>query len=932
MRPLNLKMSAFGCYAGFCEIDFTQFGTEGIFLITGNTGAGKTTVFDAITFALYGKTSGENRAESTLRSEYAEPTAETFVEYTFLYHNVEYLVRRTPRHLRAKRRGDGLVEQPETVEFSKKTENRNILTNKTEANAAIESLLGVSKEQFVQISMIAQGEFLKLLLATTKERSEIFRRIFDTKIYQVFQEQIKIDLKAVADKEPDLEQSKKSAVDSVIGISFITASENEIIGALANFIEQDKKSLAKNNATLERITNLLKKNRQNLLIKIKAEEIKSDLGNTLGWLSRKEKDLQEATEELKLIEKETPKYEKLREMIIELELSLPKYSALQTLLNSIQEKSAQLDIAKTTITTFEECYNQTNLALEEIKTELQNLSKTELTLESLQNQQKMLLERNETLENVEIIKKDYEKLCVNLTKIQAGYRKATENHEKAQDIYERLNKAFLDEQAGILAKKLLQPQKPCPVCGALEHPSPAKLSPNAPTKEDLEQAKKNANQSATEMSNASQLANNFLGQEKSRKSELIANVSSIFENFANFYEEHRKLTDFSEILAKISTKLLHSKKEVAQNLNTISNQLKIEQSNLLKKAENEQKLLQYEQQIAEISQKMQQNREQSIKISAQLENEIIAQKVQSEELQFDSETSANTEIARLKRKQQEFTVNLFTARQTFDFEVVQLEKTKSKVETLQKQLDKNDDTDIVGDSQLIKWFIERLETDQNSLNAQNQEISFRIENNKKALKSLKKIATNRVAVIEHYKWLKALSDTVNGNLSGKDKIRLETYMQTIYFDRIVARANVRLMEMSGGQYELKRQEDGSRQGQGGLNLNIVDYYQGSQSERDVKTLSGGESFLAALSLALGLSDEIQSYAGGIRFDSMFIDEGFGSLDEKTLAQAIKTLAGISQNGRLLGIISHVQELNEKIDRKIIVTKQRSGGSNAVVNA
>ena len=212
----------------------------------------------------------------------------------------------------------------------------------------------------------------------------------------------------------------------------------------------------------------------------------------------------------------------------------------------------------------------------------------------------------------------------------------------------------------------------------------------------------------------------------------------------------------------------------------------------------------------------------------------------------------------------------------------------------------------------------------------NQKISSRLTANENALRSLSRTAALLTEATSRYKWLNALSDTANGTLAGKEKLKLETYIQTAYFDRIIVRANIRLMQMSGAQYELKRRGMGGLRSQSGLDLNVIDHYNGS--ERDVKTLSGGESFIASLSLALGLSDEIQSYAGGIRLDSMFIDEGFGSLDEGTLSQAMQALLNISQGNRLVGIISHVNEMKERIDRQIIVRKGHTGGSHAEIIA
>jgi len=220
------------------------------------------------------------------------------------------------------------------------------------------------------------------------------------------------------------------------------------------------------------------------------------------------------------------------------------------------------------------------------------------------------------------------------------------------------------------------------------------------------------------------------------------------------------------------------------------------------------------------------------------------------------------------------------------------------------------------------------ESTQRRLIEDNRNISTRLSNNQASQVSIIRTGKNIAEFMARYKWMKEISDTANGEISGKEKIKLETYVQAAYFNRIIARANLRLLQISSSQFELKRRDIGSKQGQSGLDLNVIDHYNGT--ERDVKTLSGGESFIAALSLALGLSDEIQNNAGGVRLDSMFVDEGFDSLDETKLSQAIFALKNISQTNRLIGIISHVNGLDEKIDRKIVVTKNRNGGSEAQV--
>ncbi|MCL1989121.1 MAG: SMC family ATPase [Firmicutes bacterium] len=921
MRPLNLKMSAFGCYADFCEIDFTKFGTGGIYLITGDTGAGKTTIFDAITFALYGKLSGENRNETALRSKYAKSTAETYVDFSFLYHDKKYFIRRVPKHERENAESK-LISQEEEREL--RLPNGEVLTKKTEVNQVIESILGVNKSQFVQISMIAQGEFLKLLLAKTEDRSKIFRQIFDTKIYEEFQETVKKDLKNATDYEELLNINLTTAKKNVIGVNLTETAEFELNETLTNFISQDGEKLAVNSQILDDLAKNLGEINQQLGTAAQIQAIQTKLETAKNRLPTEETTLTESTQNLATIQENLPKYEKLNQTTAELERSLPKYAVLQALLDSIQQKSEQLTTAKNEIANLENRQKKGNILLEEIK--LQQLSKTEIILETLQNQQKTLQSEQQTIENLQKITNDYKKLQSDLSAAKSNYKNLSTNYSNLQKTYESLNKAFLDEQAGVLAD-LLQPNEPCPVCGSLEHPQPAKLSQQAPTKEELQKAKQNADKSEIAATAASQLASNLSGQSQAKKAELLTNLANFSDKLnlsQNFLDNLSKLEDLSEI----SEKLAKFRQKTTENFASISSKIKEEQENLLQKAENEKKILQYENKLKEISENLQKTREISVKLSAQLENDEISKNRQLEELQFDNEQSAIAEIAKLKQQQQQFEQNFQAAQKSHETAKTQLQQTQTEISTLKKQVAKTANFDI----STLQTTKQTAEIAQKSTIAENQEISVRLATNKKALSTIQETLQNLSISRNRYKWLSKLSNTVNGTLKERDKIRLETYMQTVYFDRIIQRANIRLTEMSSGQYEFKRREDSSRRSQSGLDLNIIDYYQGNPTERDVKTLSGGESFLAALSLALGLSDEIQSYAGGIHFDAMFIDEGFGSLDEKTLSQAIKTLSKISQNNLLLGIISHVPDLNETIDRKIVVTKQPTNGSKAEIFA
>lgn len=290
-----------------------------------------------------------------------------------------------------------------------------------------------------------------------------------------------------------------------------------------------------------------------------------------------------------------------------------------------------------------------------------------------------------------------------------------------------------------------------------------------------------------------------------------------------------------------------------------------------------------------------------------------------DELNFSNRDEIEERVIDLRRCKSELEDGLVKAQQAWQDCHTRDERLAAAIHTLEQQLGAAGEAGSVSEEEVLarkeKWQQERRE-----LNGRRDKKNAAFTSNQEILRRVRERYADIAEVEGEYVWMKALSDTANGKLSGKRKIELETYIQMTYFDRIIRRANLRLLEMSGGQYELAREEEGDNQKKTGLGLSVIDHYNGSC--RSVKTLSGGESFQASLALALGLADEIQSYAGGIRMDSMFVDEGFGSLDEEALAQAMKTLLLLTEGNRLVGIISHVPELKEKIDKRIIVTKER----------
>lgn len=498
----------------------------------------------------------------------------------------------------------------------------------------------------------------------------------------------------------------------------------------------------------------------------------------------------------------------------------------------------------------------------------------------------------------------YNALVSTLQKAQDDYIEKSEIAKTKRCEYETLNKAYLDEQAGILASEL-RDEQPCPVCGSTEHPAPAVLSGDAPTKVMLDAAKKTADTAETEMTTASNHASSLKGQSDTKRNEISTTATSLLGDVT-----------FDEILTALNTALTVVKTEKAEIISALTEQEK----RIARKKALDESIPIIEQGIATASEGLGKAKEQVAALTTQINADSKTKDERAAELKFKSEADAKAETVSLKNKQKGYEGALQAAQAVFDTTKAKVAATKTEIQTLTTQIADSKPLDLDAVTQEKKT----VEDNQRTLNEANQIISTRKSANETALNSIVK-TTKTISELEtRYKWLKEISDTANGDVAGKEKIKLETYVQAAYFDRIVARANLRLLQMSNSQFELKRRGVSGKQGQSGLDLNVIDYYNGT--ERDAKTLSGGESFIAALSLALGLSDEIQENAGGIRLDSMFVDEGFDSLDDTRLSQAMQTLMSISQTNRLIGIISHVPGLDERIDRKIVVTKNRIGGS------
>jgi len=919
MRPLKLKISAFGPYSGVTEFDFDKLGTGGLYLITGDTGAGKTTIFDAITYALYGDPSGNNRDASMLRSKYANESTPTEVQLTFSYRNKEYTVKRNPEYERLAIRGGGTTKQAAGAELT--YPDGRLVTKIKDVDLAVKEIIGIDRNQFCQIAMIAQGDFLKLLLAPTKERMEIFRHIFKTEQFSLLQERLKRESGKLHDECEIIKRSISQYISGIVcdeeSVDFIDlkkAKEGEFLTEdtiilLEKIIKDDENvqaELEKEKAELFKELDAVK----NAVNKAK------DVITAKADLEKNEADFVTATENQKLLtatfEKEKAKQPEIKvknEKIAELNARLHDYDELKAIQTTFNNNKLFIETSTDRIEKGKSYVKEADAEISSLTNEAGNLEKAgeeklkfENDKKALKDSADKLIALKSNINQLELCERDYKSAIDDYNKKQAA-TDATDANYKAQ------NTAYLNAQAGILADTL-KADEPCPVCGSVTHPKPAVKPENAPTKEQLEAMQAELEKLILNTNDARTKAGNLKGIFDEKQKIVLGEIGTLLNDVS-----------ISDAKSLITVKL----SEIEANINILDKEISLANNKILRKEEIEKALPQKAQNLENAKEKL---LEITDAVKAKTAENIMLEKRISQlisKLTFESKEAAEKEIADLAAMTEQMAQDYESALKNLNQSNEALASLKAAKEQIIKRIGDGSDIDVEKENQKQlaleeKWAI---------LENKTKTIHSRITANTSALLNIKQHSGNLTQLEKKYASVKALSNTANGQLSGKEKIMLETYIQMNYFDRIIARANTRLMIMTGGQYDLMRRKEAlSKAGQSGLDLDVIDHYNGSH--RSVKSLSGGESFKASLALALGLADEIQASSGGIKLDTMFVDEGFGSLDEDSLTSAMNALASLAEGDRLVGIISHVGELKRKIDKQIVVTKDKSGGSKAEI--
>lgn len=938
MRPINVTISAFGPYKDQVYIDFTQF-DNGIFLITGDTGSGKTTIFDAICFALFGIASGSNRGKSSFRSDFADDDVKTFVILEFIHKNISYKVTRSLGYMRKKKRGEGYtqVSGDASCEYL-----YNVITGDKYVTEKCEEILGINSSQFKQISMIAQGEFLKLLLAKPGDRAEIFRKIFNTYIYRDISDSLKrkyLDVKSEYEKVGMVIDNLKESFIVDDDVMLNDRDIKEFFDIISKVICKDKEKEDK-----------LDEEKTNILNKI--QNITNDISNA-NLINDSFDKYETVDKSLKILMNEKDNIDNKRLIVNKnkeiMDKVIPYYNEVLRLDNLIKDKDSDLVNNKELYSEVEleytnilDEYNNLNLSRKKIDVLKLDLSKLEnmlplfLELDFL-NKELMekrniynLLELN-SLNNLLKLVDDNKKLNNDYLEKKASLLKIKDKYNKLASDYNLMYNKFIDSQAGIIASDL-KDNCPCPVCGSLDHPNPASLDGDYISKYDLDLIKEKLDNCQVELDKYSEEVNS-LGQklEISNNEVKDIDVNELYSKLDNYSNVKDKGIDVSE----------YNISDIVKEISYI--EASIDSKSSLINDEDTEELV--NEKISKVSLEIERVNKYINDVTSKYE-ELLSKKTSLESVidvinkELDK-LNSDRKIASLKYSSSYKSLGYVLEKDylsvklddevcaSYELEVSNYDK---QVNDLNSRL--NTLSEVIKDKERID--VSSLKEKKCQMDNELSEIELSLKSVHSKYSNNKIVYDKLVSVYKKYKKIEEelaiyedLSNTANGNIKGKNKLEFEQYVQASYFDNVLVSANKRFSYMTDSRYLLSRKIEATKVSDKlGLELEVIDNYTGKR--REITSLSGGESFKASLSLALGMSDVIQSYSGGVVVDTMFIDEGFGSLDNDSLESAMNAILMLSDSDKLIGIISHVDELKDRIDKKIVVKKTNCGSSVSVV--
>lgn len=1046
MRPLILEMRAFGPFADCQRIDFTELGDKPLFLINGPTGAGKTTILDAICFALYGKTTGNEREGSQMRCDNADDGLLTELYFSFELGQKRYSIRRCPEQQRAKSRGDGFTLQKSEAELKRLlpdgTEELLVASKVTDANACIEELTGLDVDQFRQVMVLPQGKFRELLLADSKEREKIFSQLFQTHIYRRIEERLKQQALEIKAKARDL-QSRRAGILETAGVESLEQLTAEIAALTPSLTEATSNkqkasdALAQSAKTLDNAKALtaeferrkllqtqldaleqrraeIELHQQTLENARKAEKLLPSLKELQfrqqEWQQAKAKEadyakqLQSAEQRLKQATDDKATLAELDEHGNKLRRELEQLDKLQPAINELKQLTEEHELGLVELGRLERAEQQSRTELEQWQQQQQGLKSEANELFSSAERQGPLHQalaglniRLEKTEQLGHIKQKWQQAQAGLQQAEAHGHQCKAERQNAETEHQRLQLAWHTGQAAILAAKL-QPGQPCPVCGGLEHPAPAEMAQDIPGETELNRAR-DAEQQATARHEAArsdyrnikrqteelQLELQRLSAELQAcaaadvmadvKTDATIDAAMDADSYAKAdltMEIDRLVSRRRQLLSELQqaeaaqTRLNNCRQQLQQAEQQVEQRLKHRETQLqqlqqlreqlslagarkdaaLAALPNEYHSLAAEaalelmaRQLEQKQSEWQQLKQQQQDINQHYTEAVSQHKALMQALASSREDNARAEQFAIKAQQtldDALKQSGFASRQALEqaqLDEAQMQALAEKIEAWRTQrseqqaLLKAMDERLAGQSLPELGQLESLWQQQQQQLAEAEDAWQTLNNRMQSLKGteaqLNKEALAAQALEQEYALIGTLSDVANGN--SHSKVSLQRFVLSVLLDDVLLEASRRLALMSKGRYRLLRKEDRAKGNKAsGLELEVEDAY--SSKVRPVATLSGGESFMAALSLALGLSDVVQAYAGGIKLDTLFIDEGFGSLDQDSLELAVRTLMDLQSSGRMIGVISHVSEMKEQISCRIDINKHALGSS------
>lgn len=866
MKPVTLTLYGWGPYRDKVCVDFTGFEGRGIFLITGATGAGKTTLFDALAYALYGCMSGAVREKGSVRSDFASEETRTGVELVMTHNGLTYEIERSPEYRRLKKRkGKGGVYTKEKERAVLKLPDGRLVEGAGEVNRTLRELLKLDERQFKQISMIAQGEFAKLLTAAGSEKTKIFREIFGTGIYDrlrsVLKEQAGELYGEILELRHRMEENERML--------------RETDGACRELLEETDGQSAAFSDLLAGLEQLHRKEEAGA----KKESV------------RLEKRLEALTGRIARIQADGRLFEQLEEAVAKSLKLKEQEGSMRELEKRLQraEAAARVSLHELPYQTAEQRCERLGEKLKDASAGLLALRKEQEELRPVWKERAaqerafaLLMELEQKGELIRGLEKELAEREKHFRRLQERYEKLDEQTAALSRRYLAADRQYKRSVVGIAAR-LVKEGEPCPVCGSLEHPRVAVPPEETLTGEELEGLR-----ALYEESEAA--GKELFAQTAAAKGEYEAAVRRLSQERKSWAEVSGRAAGLPEALLTGAEPPYARSRRIWEEKLTRYESLKAvleEKRAALSRLKDEEK----------------QERAALLEARKTFRDALKEMKFAREEAYRESLITPEERSA-LRERLAEYKEEERASRELLKY-----------LQTSLKGKRRQDAGELTG-------LADALKGEQRAAAQRCKEAEARLAGVRRTRKTLSALQERLSPLEKRYGIVKDLENLAGGNNS--KRLVFEQYVLAGYFEEILKAANLRLLKMTGGRYELLRADtvsDGRMKDN--LEMLVRDYYTGRN--RSVRTLSGGEAFKASLSLALGMSDVIQAESGGIRVEALFIDEGFGSLDGESLDQACRTLMTLSERNKLIGIISHVPELRERIENQIVVEKT-SGGS------